>query len=59
MEGKCSSEQKTKIVKGKISKNKKIEIISINQPSKEDSKIKIKELSDFLSMAWAQPDKSE
>lgn len=59
MEQKYSSEQKSTAVKAETSKNKQVEVVSINQPSREDSKIKIKELSEFLSMAWTMPNNSE
>ena len=40
-----------KIKKSKV-EHSKIEVIVINRPSKEDSEKKIKELSEYLSLAW-------
>ena len=38
---------------------KPIEVLSVNPPSKEEAQAKIKELSEYLSVAWVSPDMSE
>ena len=54
-----TNNQKLTAKERKHSKKHPIEIISINRPSKEDSHAKIKELSEYLSVAWVSPDNSE
>ena len=44
---------------GKGGKRSPIRVISINPPSKEEAQAKIKELSEYLSVAWVSPDMSE
>jgi len=39
--------------------DQQIKITNINKPSKEESKQKIKELSEFLSKVWDLPKNSE
>jgi hypothetical protein len=40
-------------------KHIKIEVLSINKPTQEEAQVKIKELSEYLSLAWSSPDNSE
>jgi len=40
-------------------KHTKVEVVSINSPSKEDAQAKIRELSEYLSVAWVSPDSYE
>ena len=41
------------------STKKPIEVLSVNPPSKEEAQAKIKELSEYLSVAWVTPDNAE
>ena len=52
MAEKYSCEQNPATDKAETTKKKQIQVVTINQPSKEESKAKIKELSEFLSVAW-------
>ena len=56
-----SKEHKTKGSKctGKTSSKKQIQVLSVNQPTQEESQAKIKELSEYLSVAWVSPDNLE
>jgi hypothetical protein len=36
-----------------------VTVVSVNPPSKEDAQAKIKELSEYLSVAWGSHDNSE
>ena len=40
------------------SKYDKLKIVSLNQPTKDESDKRIKELSEFLSKAWTLPKNS-
>ena len=50
-----TSKQAEKLASRNKNKKHTIEVIIINKPSKEGSERKIKELSEFLSMAWKTP----
>jgi len=50
-----TSKQEKKTVSRNKNKKQPIEVTAINKPSKHDSERKIKELSEFLSMAWETP----
>jgi len=45
--------------KAKTAIKKKIEVLSVNQPTQEEAQAKIKELSEYLSVAWVSPDNLE
>ncbi|MCL2577264.1 MAG: hypothetical protein FWE27_04350 [Defluviitaleaceae bacterium] len=49
-------EEVINVTKGK---HIKIEVVSVNPPTHEEAQAKIKELSEYLSVAWVSPDNSE
>ena len=54
-----TSKSKAKAASQKESKKLHIEVVAINKPPKEEAQAKIKELSEFLSMAWGTPKNSQ
>ena len=48
-----------KIKKEETEEKNKIIVEVVNPPNKEESSVKIKELSEFLSLTWVMSDNSE
>jgi len=51
-------EGKEKVLKNESAKKSKIEVVIINEPSKEERVKKINQLSEYLSKVWELPNNS-